>query len=84
MKTVQTSATEDQPEPFYLHLSGGAGVGKSHLIHAICQGATQAIRQPGQNPDHSTVLLTASTGKAAAKINGNTLHSAFSSSNSAY
>ena len=69
--------TDIDPDPFYIFLSGGAGVGKSHLIHAIYQGAIRALRQPGQNPDQPTVLLTASTGKAAANINGTTLHSAF-------
>ncbi|WAR06041.1 hypothetical protein MAR_021410 [Mya arenaria] len=38
------------PLPFYIFLSGGAGVGKSHLIHAIYQGVSRVLRLPGQNP----------------------------------
>lgn len=65
------------PEPFNIFLSGGAGVGKSHLINTIYQGVTRALSRPGQHPDNPTVLVTASTGKAASNINGTTLHAAF-------
>lgn len=38
----------------------------------------RALRTDGQRPDQPTILLlTASTGKVAANINGSTLHSAF-------
>ncbi len=65
------------PAPFYNFVTGGGGVGKSHLIHTIYEGATRLLRQPGHNSDCPTVLLCASTGKAASNINGTTLHSAF-------
>lgn len=65
------------PDPFHIFLSGGGGVGKSHLINAIYEGVTRALRTPAHSPDQPTVLLTASTGKAAVNINGTTLHSAF-------
>jgi len=63
--------------PFYLFCTGGAGVGKSHLIHAIVQMAIRELRQAGDNPDSVVVLLTAPTGTAAYNIGGVTLHSAF-------
>ncbi len=65
------------PAPFYHFVTGGGGVGKSHLIHTIYESATRLLRKPGQSPDCPTVLLCASTGKAASNINGTTLHSAF-------
>ena len=52
-------------------------LGKSHTVHAIYQSALRMLRLPSQNPDHPTVLLTASTGKAAVNINGTTVHSTF-------
>ena len=65
------------PKPFYIFLSGGAGVGKSHLINTIYQALVRILRSPGQNSEQPSIILTASTGKAAANINGTTLHSAF-------
>ena len=65
------------PDPFHVFLSGGGGVGKTHTVHAIFQSAIRQLRTEGQNPDTPTVVLTASTGKAAVNIEGTTLHSAF-------
>jgi len=48
-------------------LTGGAGTGKSHVIHAV----VQAMNNIGKN-----VILSASTGIAAVNIGGITLHSA--------
>ncbi len=66
------------PDPFHLFLSGCGGVGKSYVVHSIYQSAIRAFRFPGRDPDLPTVLLTASTGKAAVNISGTTVHSAFS------
>ena len=78
---VQTRTSEllnsDKPAPFSIFLSGGAGVGKSHTVNTIFQGVVRALRAPGQDPDKPTVLMTASTGKAATNVNGITVHSAF-------
>ncbi|XP_060594477.1 uncharacterized protein LOC132748840 isoform X1 [Ruditapes philippinarum] len=74
---TKTRLLEDKPPPFYIYLSGSGCVGKSHLVNTIYHGVTRALKTPGQNPDQPTVLLTASTGKAATGINGTTLHSAF-------
>ncbi|XP_069125440.1 uncharacterized protein [Argopecten irradians] len=75
---TRLSQADESPEPFYIFLSGGAGVGKSHTINAVYQGAIRALRKPGVGTDAILVLLTASTGKAASNIQGTTLHSAFS------
>ena len=64
-------------EPFYTFLSGGGGVGKSHLIKVIAEYAKRHLKFPKQELDQPSIMLTASTGKAAAHINGVTLHSAF-------
>ena len=66
-----------QPEPFHIFLSGGAGVGKSFLVHVVTEYLKRVLRYPNQNLDQPSVLVTASTGKAATGVNGTTLHSAF-------
>ena len=66
-----------QPSPFYIFLSGGAGVGKSFLVKAITQYMKRMLRYHAQRSNQPSVAVTASTGKAATNIDGNTLHSAF-------
>ena len=48
--------------------SGGAGVGK-RLSQAVTEYLKRFLRYPNQNLDQSSVLVTASTGKAATVIN---------------
>ena len=38
------SAAESKPEPFYIFLSGGGGVGKTFTINTIYQGLIRALR----------------------------------------
>ena len=64
---------DKKPGPFYIYLSGGGGVGKTFTINTIYQGLVRALKTPGSDPDKPAVILTASTGKAAANINGTTL-----------
>ena len=66
-----------QSDSFYIFLTGGAGVGKTFLINVVYEGLTRALRTPGQDPAKPSVLMTASTGKAASNIDGMTIHSAF-------
>jgi exonuclease III len=64
--------------PFYIFLSGGAGVGKTVVVRTIYQALIRWYNsKPGSNPDDTKVLLSAPTGKAAYLIKGNTLHSIF-------
>ena len=65
-------------KPFQIFLSGGVGVGKSFLVKAITEYLKRVLRYPNQNFDQPSVLVTASTEKAAAGINGIALHSASS------
>ena len=63
--------------PFYAFLSGGGGVGTSHLIKSIYQAAIKYYNtKAGEDFHQVKVLLLAPTGKAAFIIKGNTIHSA--------
>ena len=63
-------------EPFYLSRSGGAGVGKSHLLKTTYQALVRYFDSvPGENPDDIKVVIAAPTGKAVYNVHGNTLHS---------
>ena len=64
--------------PPLLIVQGGAGSGKSLVIDVVSQHVEKILRQPGDNPNHPYVLRLAFTGTAAANIQGQTLHSAFS------
>ena len=61
-----------------LIVQGGAGSGKSTVIEAMSQQMERIFRTPGDNPNYPYILKAAFTGTAAAKIKGQTLHSAFS------
>ena len=65
------------PKPFQKFLYGGAGVVKSFLIIAVTKYLKQVLRYPNQNLDQLSVLVTASTGKAATGVNDITVHSTF-------
>ena len=66
-------------KPFHAFLSGGGGVGKSHLIKSIYQAALKYYNsRAGEDFRRVHILLLAPTGKAAYLIKGNTIHSAFS------
>ena len=62
-----------KPEQFHLFLTGGAGVGKSHLVKTIVQTVTRVFSRNSQEENH--VLVCAPTGAAAYNINGYTIHS---------
>ena len=64
--------------PFYIFLSGSAGVGKSTVINAIYQTISYYLSKlPGKKQDVMHVLLCAPFSKAAFSIGGVTLHTAF-------
>ena len=69
------SAQGKNPDPFFLHVGGGAGTGKSHLIRCIYYEASKILKNR-ENPNETKVLLTAPTGTAAFSVNGYTINSA--------
>ena len=65
------------PEPFYVHLTGGAGVRKSYLINVITEYVQRNLKNHGQKLEQSSIVVTASTSKGSSHINGLTLRTAF-------
>ena len=65
----------EKPPLFHILLTGGAGVGKNHLVRAIVQTATRIFTRNNQI-DSRHVLVYRPTGTAAYNVAGNTLHSA--------
>ena len=64
-------------KPFYAFLSGGGGVGKSHLTKSIYQAALRYYNsREGEDFHQVSISLLAPTGKAAFLIKGNTIHNA--------
>ncbi|CAF4715937.1 unnamed protein product, partial [Rotaria sp. Silwood2] len=61
---------------FFHFINGGTGVGKSTLIKAVYQSILRFYNSlPGSNPETIRAAICAPTGKAAALIDGMTLHS---------
>ena len=74
MDVLHHAKTSD--EPICRFLSGGAGVGKTHVTTLLYQSLYRYLnKKPGIDPDKPCILLMAPTGKAAYLIRGNTLHS---------
>jgi hypothetical protein len=67
----------DYPEPIYVVIHGGAGVGKSAVIRIISKWCEKILRKAGDHPNKPRVLIAGPTGMASAVINGTTLHAAF-------
>ena len=61
-----------------LMVHGGAGSGKSTVIHVMSQYIHKILQKEGDDPDCPYILLAAFTGAAASNINGQTLHTLFS------
>ena len=75
-KSVQSHA--NAPEPPLLLVHGGAGSGKSTLIHAISVWAESILRTSDNcHPDYPLIIRNAPTGTAASNISGLTIHSSF-------
>ena len=71
-----TYKTAKRPDSFHLFLTGGAGVGKSHVIKTIVQTARRRLNV-GQSEDDVTIMVCAYMGSAAFNVEGYTLHSSF-------
>ena len=72
------SNDKESPEPFYIFLTGSGVVGKSHTIKAINEYQRRFLKFKHQrNDDQPSLQVCTSTGVAAVKISGTTLHTAF-------
>ena len=60
---------------FHMFITGGAGVGKSHLIKTIVLSLNKVLEYKSGAADKPKTLLLALTGFAAININGTTIHS---------
>ena len=67
-----------EPSPIYTMVHGGAGAGKSTVIHLLAKWSHHILSQSGDNEECPYVLKTAFTGTAASNIEGQTLHTSFS------
>ena len=63
-------------KPFHIFLTGGAGVGKSHLIKTIFMSISKLLSFKGGDPEKPRILILAPTGVAAINIDGTTIHTA--------
>ena len=63
-------------QPFHIFLTGGAGVGKSHLVRTIVQTVSRLLSR-NEQAEENHILVCAPNGAAAYNIAGYTLHSAF-------
>ena len=59
-----------EPKLFQLFLSWSAGFGKRFLVTAVTEYFRRGLRYSSQKLDNPSVLVTASTGKAAVNVNG--------------
>ena len=70
------NSIKNNDKQFFHFINGGAGVGKSTLIKAIYQSILRFYDSlPGSNPQAIRTAICAPTGKAAALLDGMTLHS---------
>ena len=65
------------PTPPLVMVHGGAGAGKSTVIHVISEWAQRILQQAGDNVDQPYIVKAAPTGCASSNIEGTTLHGAF-------
>ena len=65
---------DDKTEPFNIFLTGGAGSGKSRVIHSIYHMVKKIFARICDNAEEVTVLKVAYTGRAAINIAGRTIH----------
>lgn len=64
--------------PLHVYLTGGAGTGESFLLRCCCDEIRIVMsKQPHAIADMEKVLVAAFMGKAAANVQGSTIHKAF-------
>ena len=77
-KVVKARANKNKmPSAINVIVHGGAGCGKSTVINILKQWCQLILQQAGDDPDCPYILVAAPTGTAAAKVFGQTMHTAF-------
>ena len=71
-----SSKTIKNIKSFHIFLTGGAGVGKPHLIKTIYMSISNVLIYKGGHPEKPRILLLAPTGVAAINIDGTAIHTA--------
>ena len=71
-----SSKTIKNIKAFHIFLTGGAGVGKSHLIKTIYMSISKVLIYKGGHPEKPRVPLLAPTGVVAINIHGATIDTA--------
>ena len=73
-----SSKTIKNIKPFHIFLTGGAGVGKSHLIKTIYMSISKVLMYKGGHPEKPRIPLMGPTsvGVAAINIDRTTIHTA--------
>ena len=67
------------PKPYFVFLSGGGGVGKTYTVKGLIEYIRRNLQFRGQNTDQQpSIFVCASTGTAAVRIKGQTMHSTMS------
>ena len=61
-------------QPLRIFLTGNGGCGKSFLVKCLFEALSKVLSYNEDNSKTKTVMLLASTGVAAIKINGTTIH----------
>ena len=67
--------SEEKFEPLYIFLTGGGGVGKSHLINCVYNFLAKVLLYKQKDIEKPRVIKLAPTGIASINIQGTTIHS---------
>ena len=74
-----SNLSRNEEKPYYIFITGGARTGKTQVLKAIVQQLLMIHKKDFEhNPEKTTILLCAPTGKATCNIGGSTLHYALS------
>ena len=78
VKKLKSRTCNNIVDPLRLFITGGAGVGKSHLAKTISSYLLKTFSFHSGSPDKPKILLLAPTGVAAINIDGTTINNGLS------
>ena len=62
-------------KPFYIFLTGGADIGKSHVIKTVTMSLNKGLMNKSENPDKAREQILVPSGVVAINIDETTAHS---------